>query len=97
MSKPNDKKNEKNLNSEKSENNKRFINYLFYGVAIFFFITMLRYYFTGAGGPTLLVVGMVPVAYILATLDSMRKNEFYPSLNKNLRYILGSVLFSFPW
>jgi len=34
---------------------------------------------------------MVPVAYILATLDSMRKNEFYPFLSKNLRYILATA------
>jgi len=40
MAKLKDKNNEKVIDSQKLEDNNRFIDYLFYAVAIFFFITM---------------------------------------------------------
>ena len=42
---------------------------LFYLIALFFFVYLFRYYLTGAGGPTYLAVILVPVAFILFTLD----------------------------
>ncbi|QBI18322.1 TRAP transporter permease [Egibacter rhizosphaerae] len=52
----------------------------FYGVALFFTAALLYYYATGAGGPTQLAVGLVPVAYVLAALDDLRRGELYPRL-----------------
>jgi TRAP transporter 4TM/12TM fusion protein len=73
------------------EKNNELINIIFYGSALFFFIYIFRYYLTGVGGPTLLAVGMIPIAYIVMTLNSMRKNEFYPGLDKRIRYLLGAI------
>lgn len=52
----------------------------FFAVALLFVVYLLRYYATGAGGPTLLAVAMVPVAYIIATLDDLRRGLLYPRL-----------------
>ena len=52
----------------------------FYAVALLFTTVLLRYYATGAGGPTMLAVSMVPVAYILVTFDDIRKGSLYPKL-----------------
>jgi TRAP transporter 4TM/12TM fusion protein len=52
----------------------------FYIVALAFTVFLLRYYATGAGGPTRLAVAMVPVAYIVATLDDLRRGQLYPRL-----------------
>ncbi len=52
----------------------------FYAVALLFTVVLLRYYATGAGGPTMLAVSMVPVAYILVTFDDIRKGVLYPKL-----------------
>jgi TRAP transporter 4TM/12TM fusion protein len=59
--------------------------------ALFFFVYLLRYYFTGEGGPTYLAVILVPVTFILYTLDSLRKNTFYPRLSPATNCILGGV------
>ena len=75
----------------KSHKNNILISILFYGFALFYFIYIFRYYLTGRGGPTLLAVGMVPVAYIIATLKSMREDDFYPGLGKILQYILAVI------
>lgn len=64
---------------------------LFALFALFFFVYLFRYYLTGVGGPTYLAVILVPVAFILFTLDSLRKNEFYPKLGSTLNYLIGGV------
>ncbi|MBA7531242.1 hypothetical protein ES705_23453 [subsurface metagenome] len=85
-------KNEKiSLVKNKVGKNNNLISIIFYGFAIFFLIYIFRYYLTGSGGPTLLAVLLVPVAYILVTLNSMRKNEFYPGLDKRIRHLLGGT------
>ena len=61
----------------------------FYAVALFFVIYLLRYYATGAGGPTMLAVAMVPVAYIVATLDDIRRGVLYPRLSPLAMAVVG--------
>jgi TRAP transporter 4TM/12TM fusion protein len=63
---------------------------LYLGVAVLFTIYLLRYYATGIGGPTLLAVAMVPVAFILVTLDALRRGLLYARLGW-FQYVLGSV------
>lgn len=53
---------------------------VFLTVAVVFAAYLLRYYFTGAGGPTLLAIAMVPVAYVLAICDDWRRGLLYPRL-----------------
>jgi TRAP transporter 4TM/12TM fusion protein len=52
----------------------------FFAVAVLFVAYLLRYYATGTGGPTMLAVTLVPVAYIIATLDDLRRGQLYPRL-----------------
>ncbi|MBU1206907.1 MAG: TRAP transporter large permease subunit [Proteobacteria bacterium] len=62
---------------------------LFSLLALFFFVYLFRYYLTGVGGPTYLAVILVPVAFILFTLDSLRKNDFYPKLRSTTNYFIA--------
>jgi TRAP transporter 4TM/12TM fusion protein len=65
--------------------------FAFYLAAAVFFVLLLRYYLTGAGGPSLLAVKMVPLAFIVVTLDELRQNRLYPSLGKPLNYLIAGV------
>lgn len=63
---------------------------LYFLVAAFFFVYLLRYYLTGLGGPTLLAMTLLPVTFILFTLDSLRNNDLYPKLGPVAnRFIAG--------
>jgi hypothetical protein len=64
----------------------------FYVVALLFVVQLLRYYATGAGGPTLLAVSMLPVAYVLATLDDLRQGKLYPRLGAVGGAVVGTAL-----
>jgi len=46
---------------------------------------------TGIGGPTLVAVMLVPVTFILFTLDGLRNNNFYPRLGLTANYIIAGV------
>ena len=65
---------------------------VFYVVALAFTGVLLNYYATGAGGPTMLAVGMVPVAYILLTLEDLRQGSLYPRLPVLASALIGLVL-----
>jgi TRAP transporter 4TM/12TM fusion protein len=67
------------------------VEWLYYLTAGFFFLYLFAYYWTSAGGPTLLAITLVPVTFILFTLDGLRKNEFYPGLPAAARYGLAAV------
>ena len=58
----------------------RAVDWIYYATAIFFFAYLFVYYWSSAGGPVLLAVTLIPVTFILFTLDSLRKNELYPRL-----------------
>lgn len=64
---------------------------LYYLVAVFFFLYLFAYYWTSEGGPVLLAVTLVPVTFILFTLDELRKNEFYPKLPAGANYFIAAV------
>lgn len=68
---------------------KSFTRILFSLIALFFFIYLFRYYLTGVGGPTYLAVILVPVAFILFILDSLRNNDFYPKLRSTTNYFIA--------
>ncbi|MCE4598779.1 MAG: TRAP transporter fused permease subunit [Desulfurococcales archaeon] len=57
-------------------------------LSIIFFLYLIYYYYTGAGGPLRLAVIMVPFSFILYTLDSMRSGLLYPRLSRQLNYII---------
>ena len=63
-----------------------------YGVtALFFFVYLLVYYWTSEGGPALLAFALVPVTFILFTLEALRKNEFYPRLPAAAQYAIAGI------
>jgi TRAP transporter 4TM/12TM fusion protein len=59
--------------------------------AVFFFTYLFSYYWTSAGGPTLLATTLVPVAFVLFTLDALRKNELYPRLPPAINCVLAAL------
>ncbi|MBM4330750.1 MAG: TRAP transporter permease [Deltaproteobacteria bacterium] len=68
-----------------------FTRILFNLFALFFFVYLFRYYLTGAGGPTYLAVILVPVAFILFTLDALRNNDLYPRLKSTTNCVIAGV------
>ncbi|MBI4204687.1 MAG: TRAP transporter large permease subunit, partial [Betaproteobacteria bacterium] len=67
------------------------VEWLYYLTAVFFFFYLFVYYWTSAGGPVLLAITLVPVTFILFTLDELRKNEFYPRLPALANYAIAAV------
>jgi TRAP transporter 4TM/12TM fusion protein len=63
----------------------------YYAVALFFFVYLFIYFWTGEGGPTLLAMTLVPVTYILFVLGLLRENDFYPRLPAVLNYLIAAV------
>ncbi len=68
------------------------LDYVYLGAALTFFFYLLYYYYTGAGGPLRLAVVMVPFAFILHVIDSLRRGELYPRLSTRLNYVIAVVL-----
>ena len=62
---------------------------LYYFASVFFFCWLAVYYWTGAGGPTLLAMTLVPVTFILFTLDELRSGGPYAGLPPILNHLLG--------
>ena len=52
---------------------------------------LLNYYLTGEGGPTVLAVLLVPVAFILFVLDELRKDELFPRLGWRANHAIAAV------
>jgi TRAP transporter 4TM/12TM fusion protein len=67
------------------------IDGLYYLTAVFFFVYLFVYYWTSLGGPVLLASTLVPVTFILFTLDELRKDEFYPRLPALANYVMATV------
>lgn len=70
---------------------RRVVEWLYYLTAIFFFVYLLSYYWTTEGGPVLLAFALVPVTFVLHTLEALRKNEFYPSLPAAANYAIAAA------
>jgi len=68
-----------------------FVEVLYYLFAIAFTASLFNYYLTTAGGPTLLAFTVVPVTFILFTLDALRKDDFYPRLPLTANYLIAAV------
>jgi TRAP transporter 4TM/12TM fusion protein len=71
--------------------NGAWISVVFFFFAFCFFVYLFRYYLTGAGGPTLLAVTLVPVTFILFTLDAIRTGSLYPKLGRVTNNIIAAV------
>jgi len=67
------------------------LEWLYYLTAVFFFVYLFVYYWTSEGGPTLLAFALVPVTYVLYTLEALRKNDFYPSLPEVANYLIAAA------
>ncbi|MCH7476906.1 MAG: TRAP transporter permease [SAR324 cluster bacterium] len=66
------------------------INTLYYLLSAAFFGYLFNYYITTAGGEVLLAFVLVPVTYVIHTLDSLRKGDFYPRLPLSLNYLIAA-------
>ncbi|MCC6532398.1 MAG: TRAP transporter permease [Burkholderiales bacterium] len=66
-------------------------NRLYYLTAACFFLYLFVYYWTAEGGPALLALVLVPVTFVLYTLDELRKGEFYPRLPAVASAVLGGL------
>jgi TRAP transporter 4TM/12TM fusion protein len=64
---------------------------LYYAVSIAFFIYMLYYYWTGEDGPVVLAMSMIPMTFVLFTLQGLRQNDLYPSLPMSVNYAIGTA------
>ena len=67
------------------------LDWAYYLIAVFFFLYLFVYYWTSEGGPTLLAFALIPVTYILYTLEALRKNDFYPSLPAIANYLIAAA------
>ena len=64
---------------------------LFTALATGFAIYLFYYYWTGAGGPTQLAVALVPVTFVVAALDALRKGGLYPRLGRPANVAVTAV------
>ncbi len=64
---------------------------LYYAVSIAFLVYMLYYYWTGNDGPVVLAMTMIPIAFVLFTLQGLRQNDLYPKLPMSANYVIGTA------
>ncbi|MDH5537538.1 MAG: TRAP transporter fused permease subunit [Betaproteobacteria bacterium] len=69
----------------------RVVEWIYYSTAVLFFVYLFVYYWTAEGGPVLLAFTLVPVTFVLYTLEALRKNEFYPRLPAAANYVIAAV------
>lgn len=67
------------------------LNGVYYAVAIAFFVYIFHYYWTGSGGSTLLALTLIPITFVLFVLQSLRENEFYPTLPPAANYVIATI------
>jgi len=70
---------------------RRALDWLYYLTAAFFFVYLFTYYWTSEGGPVLLAFVLVPVTFVLYTLEALRKNALYPRLPPLANTIIGAI------
>jgi TRAP transporter 4TM/12TM fusion protein len=82
--------------TEPSASRPRFlIECIYYVVAIFFFVYLFVYFWTSEGGPTLLAMTLVPIAYVLFVLNGLRENDLYPELPRAANYAIAAIYIGF--
>jgi TRAP transporter 4TM/12TM fusion protein len=64
---------------------------LYYAVSIVFFMYMVYYYWTGNDGPVVLAMTMIPITFVLFTLQGLRQNDLYPKLPISANYVIGTA------
>ena len=64
---------------------------IYYVTAIFFFVYLFVYFWTSTGGPTFLAMTLVPVTHMLFVLNSLRDDDFYPSLPPAANYAIAAI------
>ena len=64
---------------------------IYYASSITFAGYMFYYYWTGSGGPTLLAMAMIPITFVLFTLQSLCNNDLYPKLPVAANYIIAAA------
>ncbi len=62
---------------------------IYYAVSISLFLVIFWYYWTGIGGPTLLAMTLIPIVYVMFTLQALRDNDFYPALPPVANYVIA--------
>jgi TRAP transporter 4TM/12TM fusion protein len=67
----------------------------YYASAIAFSVYMIYYYWTSAGGPMVLAVTMVPLVFVLFTMQALRQDEFYPKLPVIANYVIAAAYCAF--
>ena len=68
---------------------------IYYAVSISLFLVIFWYYWTGTGGPTLLAMTLIPVVFVMFTLQALRENNFYPTLPFLVNYAIAFAYCSF--
>jgi len=71
------------------------LDYLYYALSISLFLVIFWYYWTGIGGPTLLAMTLIPVVFVLFTLQALRENELYPALPPGANYVIAFAYCAF--
>jgi len=70
-------------------------DFVYYACAVAFSVYMFYYYWTSAGGPMVLAVTMVPLIFVLFTMQALRKDEFYPKLPVIANYVIAAAYCAF--
>jgi TRAP transporter 4TM/12TM fusion protein len=71
------------------------LGWLFYAGSVAFSLAIFYYYWTGAGGPSLLAMTVVPVVYVLFVLQALRQDDFYPGLPRAANYAIAAACCAF--
>lgn len=74
---------------------KQVANVLFYILSAGFFAYLFRYYMTGVGGPSLLAVSGVPVAFMIVILNDLRHGDLYPRLGPIVPWFIAAAYIGF--
>lgn len=67
------------------------IEIVYYVAAAIFFGLLFSYYMTGLGGPSQLAAVLVPLTFVIFTLNALRENDLYPSLGRPLNYLIAML------
>ncbi len=60
-------------------------------VSIFFFVYLVHYFLTGAGGPLQLATRMVPIAIVIFVLNTLQTKNIYPRLGTFWNRVIGFI------
>ena len=67
------------------------LDVIYYVTAVTFSVYLFYYYWTSAGGPMVLAMTLIPIIYVLFTLQALRQNDLYPKLPIGVNYAIATV------